>query len=75
MIQIGVQTRNVVNDADPVAGFQLLKETGFSCADFSLNSYPVSSLKVKGKRTGFLRKFFSGVCPEWLKISLPSLIF
>jgi hypothetical protein len=31
--------------------------------------------KGQRKGTGFLRKFFSGVCPEWLKISRLSLIF
>ena len=39
MVSIGVQTKNVVYDSDPAAGFQMLKDTGFSCADFSLNSY------------------------------------
>ena len=45
MIQIGVQTKNVVYDLNPIAGFEMLKKTGFSCADFSLNSYlPNTSL-------------------------------
>lgn len=39
MVQIGVQTRNVVDDIDPASGFYLLKAAGFSCVDFSLNSY------------------------------------
>lgn len=39
MISIGVQTKNVVYDSDPAAGYEMLKKTGFSCADFSLNSY------------------------------------
>lgn len=39
MVSIGVQTKNVVYDSDPAAGFRLLRDTGFSCADFSLNSY------------------------------------
>lgn len=38
-MQLGVQTKNVVYDTNPVEGFELLKRTGFSCADFSLNSY------------------------------------
>ena len=37
MLQIGVQTKNIVQDADPADGFRLLRETGFSAADFSLN--------------------------------------
>ncbi|MCH5281300.1 MAG: sugar phosphate isomerase/epimerase [Lachnospiraceae bacterium] len=36
---IGVQTKNVVYDEEPLKGFTMLKEAGFSCADFSLNSY------------------------------------
>lgn len=39
MISIGIQTKNVVYDSDPAAGFEMLKDAGFSCADFSLNSY------------------------------------
>lgn len=39
MVSIGVQTKNVVYDSDPAAGFRLMRDTGFSCADFSLNSY------------------------------------
>ena len=39
MISIGVQTKNVVYDSDPAAGYEMLKKAGFSCADFSLNSY------------------------------------
>lgn len=39
MLEIGVQTQNVINDANPAEGFALLKHVGFSCCDFSLNSY------------------------------------
>ena len=39
MQKIGIQTKNVVYDEDPLKGFAMLKEAGFSCADFSLNSY------------------------------------
>ena len=39
MLHIGVQTKNIVQDADPADGFRLLRETGFSAADFSLNGY------------------------------------
>ncbi len=38
-MRIGVQTKNVVYDSCPEKGFRMLKEAGFSCADFSLNSY------------------------------------
>lgn len=38
-LPIGVQTYNVVNDREPVQGFEMLKRAGFSCCDFSLNAY------------------------------------
>lgn len=39
MLQIGVQTKNVIDDNNPQKGFQLLKNCGFTCVDFSLNAY------------------------------------
>jgi sugar phosphate isomerase/epimerase len=39
MLKIGVQTKNVVDDDNPLEGFKLLKRLGFSCVDFSLNNY------------------------------------
>ena len=39
MLEIGVQTKNIVHDKDPAAGFLQMKEAGFSCGDFSLNAY------------------------------------
>lgn len=36
---IGVQTKNVVMDDNPLEGFCRLKEAGFSYCDFSLNDY------------------------------------
>ena len=39
MLQIGVQTKNIVDDNCPEIGFKTMREAGFSCADFSLNSY------------------------------------
>ncbi len=59
-MEIGVQTRNAVNDRDPLAGFLMLKEAGFSCADFSLNSY----LKNKDLYQSELNRFFDRPLPE-----------
>ena len=39
MLDIGVQTKNVVEDENPGRGFEMLKRAGFTCADFSLNDY------------------------------------
>lgn len=38
-MEIGIQTKNVVQDKDPLEGFAMLKRAGFSCCDFSLNAY------------------------------------
>lgn len=39
MIEIGVQTWNVVDDKNPQSGFEMLHRAGFTCCDFSLNGY------------------------------------
>lgn len=39
MLEIGVQTKNVVEDDDPLAGFEMLQSAGFTCCDLSLNAY------------------------------------
>lgn len=39
MIRLGVQTNNIIQDEQPQEGFAILKHAGFSCADFSLNTY------------------------------------
>lgn len=39
MLQIGVQSKNIVYDKNPSEGFNSMKKAGFSCCDFSLNSY------------------------------------
>ncbi len=38
-MEIGVQTKNVINDEYPLEGFELLRRAGFTCCDFSLNTY------------------------------------
>ncbi len=53
MVSIGVQTKNVVYDSDPKAGFKMLKSAGFSCADFSLNSYLLNTSLYKSERNDF----------------------
>lgn len=55
MIGIGVQTQNVVCDNHPEEGFALLKQTGFSCVDFSLNGY-LKNTSIYGSE---LNDFFS----------------
>lgn len=52
-MQIGVQTKNVVYDANPEAGFRMLKRAGFSCSDFSLNGYLSNASLYRFERNSF----------------------
>lgn len=53
MNRIGVQTKNVVYDENPSEGFEMLRKAGFSCADFSLNSYLVNNSLYSGELNSF----------------------
>ncbi len=53
MLRIGVQTKNVITDEDPEAGFRLLKQTGFSAVDFSLNDYLKNSSLYRSELNTF----------------------
>lgn len=55
MLDIGVQTKNVVYDDNPLEGFKRLAAAGFTCCDFSLNAY----LYNKDIYAGRLNEFFS----------------
>ena len=52
-MEIGVQSKNVVMDEDPFSGFQMLKKTGFSCVDFSLNSYLENTALYREEKNDF----------------------
>ena len=39
MLEVGVQTQNVISDENPHEGFEMLRQAGFTCCDFSLNGY------------------------------------
>lgn len=56
MVRIGVQTKNIIDDKNPMEGFQILKEAGFTSVDFSLNKYLVNEDLYKGKLNGFFDK-------------------
>lgn len=56
MLQIGVQTKNVVNDENPGEGFAMLRAAGFSCADFSLNGYLLNTDIYQQRANGFFRQ-------------------
>lgn len=38
-LAVGVQSRDIVFDEYPIEGFEMMRRAGFSCCDFSLNSY------------------------------------
>lgn len=56
MLNLGVQTKNIVNDENPADGYKKLKEAGFSCVDFSLNSYLLNSDLYKGECNSFFER-------------------
>lgn len=56
MLEIGVQTKGVVGDEDPLGGFGMLKRAGFSCCDFSLNAYLCNTDLYKFKVNDFFDK-------------------
>lgn len=67
IMEIGVQTKNVVNDVNPEEGFARLSEAGFSCADFSLNAYLQNSSIYHSE----LNHFFSQPLQELEQFFLP----
>ena len=56
MLRIGVQTKNAIDDANPLEGFQMLKKAGFTSVDFSLNQYLVNKDLYKGIINSFFDK-------------------
>lgn len=65
-MDIGVQTKNVIYDSNPLEGFELLRRSGFQCCDFSLNSYLLNSFLYRLEPNDFfdqpvteLERFFT----------------
>ncbi len=56
MFETGVQTKYIISDEDPLAGFQRIRQAGFTCADFSLNDYLLNSEIYENKPNGFFKK-------------------
>ena len=67
MFDIGVQTKNVVRDDNPLEGFMMLKEAGFTCCDFSLNAY----LYNKNIYAGDINPFFDKSVEELKEFFTP----
>ena len=55
-MEIGVQTKNVITDTCPKQGFSLLSQTGFTCADFSLNGYLSNTSLYQSELNAFFDK-------------------
>ena len=53
MLRIGVQTKNVIEDDHPEDGYALLKASGFSCVDFSLNGYLLNTALYQSEVNSF----------------------
>lgn len=64
---IGVQTKNVVNDELPEEGFKMLRRTGFSCADFSLNGYLPNTMLYQNENN----RFFDRTAQELERFFMP----
>ena len=60
MLEIGVQTWNAVDDANPKEGFEMLRRAGFTCCDFSLNSY-LKNTDIYGSK---INQFFDASIEE-----------
>ena len=67
MLEIGVQTKNVIEDENPLDGFKKLAAAGFTCCDFSLNSY----LYNKDIYAANLNSFFSKSTEELIEFFRP----
>lgn len=91
MVRLGVQTKGIVNDSNPAEGFELLKQAGFDCADFSLNSYLQNRMIYQNERNDFfdkdiaeLKAFFAphkqgarraGICINQLHMPYPIYVY
>lgn len=65
-LTIGTQTKNIISDACPIEGFEMMKRAGFSNCDFSLNDYLQNSSLYHCEHNDFfsrsgndLRMFFA----------------
>ncbi len=53
MLKLGVQSQNAIEDANPAAGFEMLKKAGFSSVDFSLHGYLINKDIYQGRMNHF----------------------
>lgn len=55
-LSVGVQSKGIVYDNNPLEGFEMMKRAGFSCCDFSLDSYFTDLSFGSQKSNDFLQK-------------------
>ncbi len=56
MIQIGIQSKNIVTPQNPMEGFELIQKAGFSCVDFSLNEFLTNNLLYDNQKNSFFEQ-------------------
>lgn len=89
-MRIGVQTKNIVYDSCPEEGFRMMRKAGFSCGDFSLNSYLTNTALYQfesndffSRTTNELEHFFAphkaaaeaaGICINQMHMPYPNYV-
>ncbi|MBR1728401.1 MAG: sugar phosphate isomerase/epimerase [Selenomonadaceae bacterium] len=65
MLKLGIQTQHILKDDNLVEGFQMIRNAGFDCVDFSLHQYLLNVDIYQGRLNNFfdqsideLEKFF-----------------
>lgn len=53
MLEIGVQTKECIDNANPAEGFKMLSELGFLAVDFSLNDFLKNTNIYQGEKNTF----------------------
>ncbi len=61
MLEVGVQTQNVILDENPYEGFEMLRQAGFTCCDFSLNGYLKNTDIYRANKNNFFDQSVEGL--------------
>ena len=55
-ISVGVKSKDIVFDEYPIEGFEMMRRAGFTCCDFSLNSYLTNTALYSLEINDFFRQ-------------------